>query len=95
LPIDDDFVDRLIAEDDMELGVDRDILGMHVSDILSDMDEKYRNVLILRFMEDKSYSEISDIIKKPPGTVATYISRAKKQFHKITSHQQSMIINDV
>ncbi len=95
IPIDDEFVDRLIAEDDVELGVDRDILQSHVSQILIHMDEKYRDVLILRFMEDKSYSEISDIIKKPPGTVATYISRAKKQFHKFVAQQRSEIINDV
>jgi len=41
---------------------------------------KYREVLVLKFLEEKEYKEISDIIKKPMGTVATLISRAKKQF---------------
>ncbi len=48
--------------------------------ILQGMTEKYREVLILKFLEDKDYAEISDIIKKPMGTVATLINRAKKQF---------------
>jgi RNA polymerase sigma-70 factor, ECF subfamily len=31
-------------------------------------------------LEEKDYKEISDILEKPMGTVATLISRAKKQF---------------
>ena len=44
---------------------------------LSNISEKYREVLILKFLEDKSYEEISDILKKPVGTVGTLINRAK------------------
>ena len=34
---------------------------------------KYKEVLVLRFLEEKSYEEIMDILKKPKGTVATLI----------------------
>ncbi len=44
---------------------------------LAEMPFKYKEVLILRYIEDKSYEEISSIIKKPEGTVATLINRAK------------------
>ena len=47
------------------------------------MDIKYKEVLILKFFEFKDYNEISDIIKKPIGTVGTLINRAKKQFKDI------------
>jgi RNA polymerase sigma-70 factor (ECF subfamily) len=40
----------------------------------------YREVLILRYFEEMSYEEISDILKIPEGTVATRINRAKKAF---------------
>src|SRR3989338_9101483 len=33
-----------------------------------------------KYFEEKDYKEISDILKKPMGTVATLINRAKKQF---------------
>ena len=49
---------------------------------------KYREVLVLRFFDEKSYGEISDILRKPEGTVATLISRAKKKFRKIASKHQ-------
>jgi RNA polymerase sigma-70 factor, ECF subfamily len=51
--------------------------------IIDGMDEKYREVLILRYFEGKDYSEISDILEKPMGTVATLINRAKKNFEKV------------
>ncbi len=38
----------------------------------------YREVLVLRFVEEKEYEEIMDILKKPKGTVATLIARGKK-----------------
>ncbi len=44
---------------------------------------KYKEVLILRYFEEYSYDEIADIIKKPPGTVATWINRAKKKLKDI------------
>ena len=46
---------------------------------LSSITEKYKEVLVLRFLEEKSYTEISDILKIPEGTVATLISRGKKE----------------
>lgn len=39
---------------------------------------KYREVLVLKFLEQKSYIEISDILRIPEGTVAIRINRAKK-----------------
>lgn len=49
---------------------------------IKSLNQKYQDVIILKYFEHKSYDEISDIIQKPPGTVATWISRAKKEIHK-------------
>ena len=54
-----------------------------VREVITALPEKYRTVLVLRYMEDKSYDEIADILEKPAGTVATLISRAKDEFKKI------------
>jgi len=40
--------------------------------------QTYRDVLTLRFFEDRSYSEMSDILKIPIGTVSTLLYRAKR-----------------
>jgi len=42
------------------------------------LDQKYREVLILRYIEDREYVEISDILQIPSASVGTLIHRAKK-----------------
>ncbi len=60
---------------------------------INQLKQKYRDIIILKYFEHKSYDEISDIIQKPPGTVATWLSRAKgdiKKFlvlHNYTHHE--------
>jgi len=36
----------------------------------------------LKYLEEKDYSEISDILQKPEGTIATLLHRAKKQLRE-------------
>ncbi|MCD4694215.1 hypothetical protein K8R62_02545 [bacterium] len=62
--------------------MDRSYLRNNINEILKKLDGKYREVLVLKFLEEKDYKEISDILQKPMGSVATLISRGKKQFYK-------------
>ncbi|MEI7498343.1 MAG: RNA polymerase sigma factor [Candidatus Falkowbacteria bacterium] len=59
--------------------IDQAMLSQKVALALDRLDQKYREVLILKFFEDKDYNEMSDILKKPMGTIATLVNRAKKQ----------------
>ena len=80
---DDEFVEWLVADTDIE----KETIKLHFNDyvktIIQKMKPDYKEVLILKFFEDKDYSEISDILQKPMGTVATLLSRAKIQFKEI------------
>ncbi len=49
-----------------------------VSRELSRLPKPYRDILVLRFFEDRSYREISDILTMPMGTVSTTVHRAKR-----------------
>jgi len=51
-----------------------------IQKILNSLSEIYKEVLILKYFEFKDYKDISDILKIPEGTVATYLNKAKKQF---------------
>ena len=64
----------------------------NIQKVLQLMPEKYREVLILKFLEEKNYKEISDILKKPSGTVATLINRAKKIFYQIAKEKNISFI---
>ncbi|HNU76361.1 MAG TPA: sigma-70 family RNA polymerase sigma factor [bacterium] len=50
---------------------------------LETMDINYREPLSLYYIENKSYEEISDILRIPMGTVAVRINRAKIILKKI------------
>lgn len=69
----------LESEDDVVKDIDSKIITAKIEKALEEIKPIYKEVLILKYLEDKDYSEISDIIKKPVGTVGTLISRAKKE----------------
>lgn len=70
--------------------IDRSKRAEIVHTVLTKLPRKYKDILVLRYLEEKSYDEISDILKKPSGTVATLINRAKKAFKKILTRHYSL-----
>ncbi len=54
-----------------------------VNKCISEMSIQYSEPLSLYYLEEKSYEEISDILRLPIGTVGTRINRAKVIMKKI------------
>ncbi len=77
--IDDALANRLRAEVDLNAEILNNDLKEEISLLLAQLKPIHREVLVLRFFEEKSYEEISDILKKPNGSVATLIYSAKKE----------------
>ena len=84
----EDYLKILSSGEDLAQNVERKFTGEEVRRVINKLDEKYREVLVLKFLEGKDYQEISDILQKPLGTVATLINRAKKQFRKIAEDKE-------
>lgn len=78
---------ELLASGSPAREVDQAILRERIINVLSRLDAKYREVLVLKYFEEKDYNEMSDILKKPMGTIATLVNRAKKQFVKLIEGQ--------
>lgn len=55
---------------------------------LNDLPPHYREVIALRYLEDKTYDEISDILAMPPGTVATRIRRGLQHLKTLYAARQ-------
>jgi len=68
---------------DIEDGFVKKELTDRTHNCLGKMPVIYREPLSLYFLEEKSYEEISDILRIPMGTVATRINRAKVIMKKI------------
>ncbi len=77
---DSNLLNILASDEDIARNLERKYTAQEVKELLEKLDERYREVLVLKFLEEKDYKEISDILEKPMGTVATLISRAKSQF---------------
>jgi RNA polymerase sigma-70 factor (ECF subfamily) len=84
---DDDKIKRLASDLDISGEMDNKILRQNIFKVLDTMDINYREVLILKFLEDKDYQAISDILEKPIGTVATLINRGKQKFREEMERQ--------
>lgn len=68
---------------DIILEVDRGLLKNKFEKIFNRLKPKYSEPLILFYFEEKSYEEISDILRIPISTVGTLILRGKKQLHDL------------
>ena len=79
LPEDIDFESEENAEKDFEKKEVQEQLGK----CLGQMPILYSEPLTLFYLDDKSYEEISDILRLPMGTVATRLNRAKKIIQKL------------
>ena len=88
--IDDELFKDMLPGNDFAEELYNGNKDMEIRKILNDLPKKYSDVLVLKFLEEKNYNEISDILKKPMGTIATLIHRAKKAFRKEASKNNIM-----
>lgn len=75
IPFEEDF--DIQSDEDITDNFEKKEIASNVKKCISKMPLIYSEPLVLYGIEDKSYEEISDILRIPMGTVATRISRAK------------------
>jgi RNA polymerase sigma-70 factor, ECF subfamily len=84
LDIDSKALQNIIHEDlNPEDGYIDQIFSLDISKILNSMDGKYKDILILRFLEEMDYIEIADVLRISVGSVGSLINRAKKQLNNL------------
>lgn len=69
--------DTLVSEEDVLTDVLNSETKTIIKNYLKEMPEEYRMVITLRYYEELSYNEISELMGKPLGTIKTDIYRAK------------------
>ncbi|MDA3814778.1 MAG: sigma-70 family RNA polymerase sigma factor [Patescibacteria group bacterium] len=62
-----------------------------IKDIMRKLPYKYKEVMVLRFLEERTYEEIMDIVQKPKGTVAALIARGRKMLIKEATKKELLI----
>jgi RNA polymerase sigma-70 factor, ECF subfamily len=75
-------VDDKLPEDELE-GLE---LQKYIQKQIAQLPPKYRSIIMLRYLEDFSLQEISDILDIPIGTVKTRIHRGREALRKKLRH---------
>jgi RNA polymerase sigma-70 factor (ECF subfamily) len=66
----------------------REGLGADLPHLISQLPDKYRQVITLFYMEERSYDEVARLLDLPIGSVKTYLHRAKKELAASISHSK-------
>ena len=86
-------IDEITAADDgpsPQQQVERTETQREIRSALMQLPEEYRQVLLLRFMQELSYEEIGRALKLPVGTVKSRLNRAKAQLKDILSRSGNL-----
>ena len=96
-PVDEDNagnVEPLLGGGSRQLATDPETLLIEgrdrtqVNNLVAKLPAEFREVIVLREIEDMSYREIADIVGIPIGTVMSRLSRARKLLHDAWYRQQ-------
>lgn len=74
--------DTLVSRENVLEDVVNTETKISIKKYLKEIPQEYRIIIILRYYEDLSYNEISELINVPLGTVKTRIYRAKAMLRK-------------
>jgi RNA polymerase sigma-70 factor (ECF subfamily) len=85
--IKDSYVKELAGDTNILEELSREELKCEISEAINKLDLKFQEIIILKYIEEKDYQEISDIIKKPLGTVASRMNKAKAELKKVLVHK--------
>lgn len=62
----------------------------HAADLLNRLPARYRQVVALFYMQEKSYEEVARMLDLPVGTVKTYLFRARKSLAEELARERVM-----
>ena len=76
------ILEQLAGSDNVQENHERARNEVMLGRAIAKLEPRYRDVIVLRFLEEKSYDEIGEILRIPPGTVATLISRGQERLRR-------------
>jgi RNA polymerase sigma-70 factor (ECF subfamily) len=69
--------------DDLATAAD---VGAEVRAAIEELDDEYRQVILMRDLQDMSYEEISELLAIPPGTVRSRLHRGRERLRDKLKH---------
>ncbi len=89
LPLEDFAEKEELSEDAMPEQIDSDIDAEKLLQYLQKLKPEYQEVLLLRYVEDLSFEEISEIVQKDKNNVRVLLHRAMTKLKEIINNSKS------
>ncbi|MGL4913658.1 MAG: sigma-70 family RNA polymerase sigma factor [Romboutsia sp.] len=70
------YIKEIVIEDIVEVKID-------LYNAIDELEDKYKNVIILRYVEDLKVDEISKILDRPINTIKTHLRKAIKDMKSL------------
>lgn len=83
----DEVLPHPFATERADTELERNELQQSMEACLQKMDAKYREVLVLYYYQDLSYTEIADVLHIPTSTVGVRLGRAKKVIRELYNQE--------
>lgn len=88
LSLDEETLHVISEASDPETLLLREVDQQRLREAVERLPMEFREVIVLREMEELSYKEIARIIQTPTGTVMSRLARARKRLRDCLSNQQ-------
>ncbi len=82
IDVGDEMMELIKSDEDVMSNADKEFDSAVIQSVLAELKENQREILVLYYLEEMEYAEISDVLRIAPGTVASRLSRAKRAFRK-------------
>jgi len=90
-PIDDSHEEALIDFANPELRLVRQADALMVREALAELPLEFREVMVMREMEELSYKEIAAIADLPIGTVMSRLARGRKRLYSLLAIRMGIV----
>jgi RNA polymerase sigma-70 factor (ECF subfamily) len=77
------FISHPVYEDPTEREREQEEIRVMIDQFLEKLSPKYREVLVLHYLEDMAYKDIADVLSVPLGTVGVRLKRAKEALKEL------------
>lgn len=83
IDVEDSVLHQIASDENIVRDLDRVMEAKIIREAIQKLDKSSRDILVLKYFEEKDYAEIADILEEPLGTVATHLYRAKRKLRAI------------
>lgn len=83
LELDNEVEDQAVSEENIEQEIDFAIDWDRVQEVLDALRQDWREIIYLRFIEERSYREIAEITEKSEGAIRVILHRAIQELKRL------------